>query len=85
MGCDESVEIVGYVFERLNAKENRVDKEKIAEEIVEECRKRWIIITKFKDNQFIESINIIQTYLKNVKEQTNIIFIEKQKQVHGRE
>ena len=76
-----SVEIVGYVFERTNDRANRVDKDKIAEEIVEECRKRWIIINKFKDNQVIERIkndptldmttktNLMQTYIKNVNEQ----------------
>lgn len=76
-----SVEIVGYVFERTNDRSNRVDKDKIAEEIVEECRKRWIIINKFKDNQVIERIkndptldmttktNLMQTYIKNVNEQ----------------
>ena len=46
-----SVEIVGYVFERTSDKVNRIDKEKIAEEIVEECRKRWIILNKFRDDR----------------------------------
>jgi hypothetical protein len=79
-----SVEIVGYVFERTTDKTNRVDRDKIAEEIVEECRKRWIIINKFKDNQVIERIkndpnldvttktNCIQTYIKQVQEQCNL-------------
>lgn len=79
-----SVEIVGYVFERTNDKtNNRVDRDKIAEEIVEECRKRWIIINKFKDNQVIERIkndpnmdsttktNCMQQYRKQVQEQCN--------------
>ena len=45
-----SVEIVGYVFERLNEKNvNRIDRERIAEEIVEECRKRWAILNRYKD------------------------------------
>lgn len=76
-----SVEIVGYVFERTTDKTNRVERDKIAEEIVEECRKRWIIINKFKDNQVIERIkndpsldmtsktNLIQAYIKQVNEQ----------------
>ena len=34
-----SVEIVGYVFERTTDKVNRVDKEKIAEEIVENAER----------------------------------------------
>ena len=79
-----SVEIVGYVFERTTDKVNRVDKDKIAEEVVEECRKRWIIINKFKDNQVIERIkndpnldmttktNCIQQYIKQVQEQCNL-------------
>ena len=76
-----SIEIVGYVFERTNDRNNRVEREKIADEIVEECRKRWIIINKYKDNQVIERIkndpnldqtsktNCIQQYIKNVNEQ----------------
>lgn len=79
-----SVEIVGYVFERTTDKVNRVDKEKIAEEIVEECRKRWIIINKFRDNQMIENIknnpnldqttktNYIQQYVKEINDQCNL-------------
>lgn len=79
-----SVEIVGYVFERTSDKVNRVDKEKIAEEIVEECRKRWIIINKFRDNQMIENIknnpnfdattktNLIAQCIKEINEQCNI-------------
>lgn len=79
-----SVEIVGYVFERLNDKVNRVDRTQIAEEIVEECRKRWIIINKFRDNQVVERIkndpnldstnktNLIQAYIKNVNEQCSL-------------
>ena len=79
-----SVEIVGYIFERTTDKVNRVDKDKIAEEVVEECRKRWIIINKFKDNQVIERIkndpnldmttktNCIQQYIKQVQEQCNL-------------
>ena len=41
-----SVEVVGYIFERLK----EVGKESIAEELVEECRKRWILLGKFKDD-----------------------------------
>ena len=79
-----SVEIVGYVFERCSDKENRIDRDKIAQEIVEECRRRWIIINKFKDNQVIERIksdpnldmnaktNCIQQYIKQVEEQCNL-------------
>jgi serine/threonine protein phosphatase PrpC len=40
-----SVEAVGYVFERLK----EVGKDNIAEELVEECRKRWILLGKFKE------------------------------------
>jgi integrin-linked kinase-associated serine/threonine phosphatase 2C len=40
-----SVECVGYVFERLEV----VGKEKIAEELVDECRKRWILLSKYKE------------------------------------
>jgi serine/threonine protein phosphatase PrpC len=47
-----SVEIVGYIFERLD----EVGKENIAEEIVEECRKRWNLINKYKDEQFLERV-----------------------------
>ena len=50
------VEIVGYVFERTSDRNNRVDRDRIAEEIVEEYRKRWIIINKFKDTQVVERI-----------------------------
>lgn len=47
-----SVEIVGYVFERLE----EVGRERIADEIVEECRKRWSLINKYKDDAFMEKI-----------------------------
>lgn len=47
-----SVEIVGYIFERMED----VGRERIAEEIVEECRKRWILINKYKDEAFMERI-----------------------------
>ena len=79
-----SVEIVGYVFERTTDRNNRVDRDRIAEEIVEECRKRWIIINKFKDTQVIERIKndttldqnsrnaCIQKYISQVKEQCDI-------------
>ena len=54
-----SVEIVGYVFERTTDKVNRVDRDKIAEEVVEECRKRWIIINKFKDIKLLKELKMI--------------------------
>jgi len=41
-----SVEIVGYIFERVD----EVGKDRIAEEVVEECRKRWNVINKFKED-----------------------------------
>lgn len=79
-----SVEIVGYVFERCSDRNNRVDRDQIAKEIVEECRRRWIIINKFKDCQMIERIrndpnmdssariNCVNQYVKNVQEQCNL-------------
>ena len=79
-----SVEIVGYVFERTSDKNNRVDRDRIAEEIVEECRKRWIIINKFKDTQVIQRIRndtsldqnskntCIQRYIAEVQKQCEI-------------
>lgn len=56
-----SVEIVGYVFERLNEKNvNRIDRERIAEEIVEECRKRWAILNRYKDaNTIIDRKSVV--------------------------
>jgi len=47
-----SVEIVGYVFERLD----EVGKDRIAEEIVDECRKRWNLINKYKDEALYEKL-----------------------------
>lgn len=47
-----SVEIVGYIFERLD----EVGKERIAEEVVEECRKRWVVINKFKEDAQYDKI-----------------------------
>jgi serine/threonine protein phosphatase PrpC len=58
-----SVEIVGYVFERLD----EVGKERIAEEIVEECRKRWSLINKYKDEAFLERIMSDQNINANTK------------------
>jgi len=47
-----SVEIVGYIFERIE----EVGKERIAEEVVEECRKRWIVINKFREDAQYDKI-----------------------------
>lgn len=47
-----SVEIVGYVFERID----EVGRERISEEIVEECRKRWELINKYKNETMVEKI-----------------------------
>lgn len=47
-----SVEIIGYVFERIE----EVGRERIAEEIVEECRKRWELINKYKNETIMEKI-----------------------------
>lgn len=58
-----SVEIVGYVFERLE----EVGKERIAQEIVEECRKRWILINKYKDESFVEKIMQDSSINQNTK------------------
>jgi serine/threonine protein phosphatase PrpC len=60
-----SVEIVGYVFERLDS----VGKERIAEEIVEECHKRWDLINKYKDEMLMERImsdSSVPTQTKNI-------------------
>ena len=51
-----SDEIVKFVFERISDKNNRVERDRIAEEIVEECRKRWYNMNKNKDTQYIEKI-----------------------------
>lgn len=58
-----SVEIIGYVFERLD----EVGRERIAEEIVEECRKRWMVINKYKDETFMEKIMADSTINQNTK------------------
>ena len=59
------MEVVGYVYERLNEHSiNKVEREKIAEEIVAECRKRWTILNKYKDYNTILKI-------KNEREQNN--------------
>ena len=47
-----SMEIVGYVFERID----QVGAEKIASEITAECRKRWVVIHKHRTDRFIEKI-----------------------------
>ena len=47
-----SVEIIGYVFERID----EVGRDRIAEEIVEECRKRWELINKYKNETIMEKI-----------------------------
>jgi integrin-linked kinase-associated serine/threonine phosphatase 2C len=47
-----SIEIVGYVFERIE----EVGRDKICEEIVEECRKRWELINKYKNETMFEKI-----------------------------
>jgi serine/threonine protein phosphatase PrpC len=79
-----SVEIVGYVFERINDRNNKVERERIAEEIVEECRKRWIIINKFKDTQVVERIkndpnldsnaktSCIQQFVEQIEKQCSV-------------
>ena len=79
-----SVEIVGYIFERTSDRNNRVERDRIAEEIVEECRKRWIIINKFKDIQVVERIrndgnldtnaknNCIQQFVEQIEKQCSI-------------
>ena len=79
-----SVEIVGYVFERLSDRNNRVERDRIAEEIVEECRKRWIIINKFKDTQVVERIkndpnldsnaktSCIQQFVEQIEKQCSV-------------
>lgn len=59
-----SVEIAGYVFERMDV----VGKERIAEEIVEECYKRWDLINKYKDEMLVERImadSAVPTQIKN--------------------
>jgi len=48
-----SAEIVGFVFERLE----EIERDKIADEIVDECRKRWIVINKYKDEVLTEKNN----------------------------
>jgi serine/threonine protein phosphatase PrpC len=70
-----SVEIVGYVFERID----EVTAERISEEIVEECRKRWNLINKFKEEAIIEkllsdsSINAsTKSYIQNMKQQQQL-------------
>ena len=70
-----SVEIVGYVFERTTGN-NRVERERIAEEIVEECRKRWIIINKFKDIQVVERIKNDPNLDMNAKNNCIAQFVE---------
>ncbi len=81
-----SGEIVVYVCERTMDKNNnnRVDRENIAQEITEECRKRWIIINKFKDEQVVERIRsdgnmdpstkttCINNFVNQVREQCNL-------------
>ena len=79
-----SVEIVGYIFERTSDRNNRVERDRIAEEIVEECRKRWIIINKFKDIQVVERIkndpnldmnaknNCIQQFVEQIEKQCSV-------------
>lgn len=73
-----SVEIVGYVFERLE----EVGRDRIAIEIVEECRKRWTLLNKYKDETFMEKImsdssinqttkNMIQSSLNNINNNNN--------------
>jgi topoisomerase IA-like protein len=58
-----SVEIVGFIFEKIE----EVGKERIAEEIVEECRKRWHLINRYKDEAFIERIMSDSTVNANTK------------------
>ena len=48
-----SDEIVEFIYEKIS---NKINKEKIAEEIIEECKKRWIIINKGKDIEAFEKI-----------------------------
>ena len=79
-----SDEIVRYIFERISDRNNRVKRDRIAEEIVEECRKRWIINNKLKDIQFVERIkndpnldmnaknNCIQQFVEQIEKQCSI-------------
>ena len=41
-----SAEIVGFIYEKLE----EVDRSKICDHVVDECRKRWGVINKYKDD-----------------------------------
>jgi len=56
-----SAEIVGFVFEKLE----KIDKNRIADEVVDECRKRWNIINKYKDDLINEKNRELQNQYMN--------------------
>lgn len=60
-----SVEIVGYIYERLKQEEGKLSKSDMAKDIVTECRKRWILINKFRDLQMVR-------YIKNTVQQIEL-------------
>ena len=43
-----SLEVVGYIFEKLG---DGLDKEQIVKDIVNEARKRWVILHKYKESK----------------------------------
>jgi len=43
-----SLEVVGFIFEKMG---DGVDKETIVREIVNECRKRWVILHKYRESK----------------------------------
>lgn len=50
-----SAEVVGYIFEKLE-KETTWPRQKIVEELVNECRNRWELINIYKEKILIEKI-----------------------------